>query len=403
MNRVVLALSAARLGDAVGNSILFVVIPLYLARLPAPWLPFAETIRAGLLISAFGIAAAAVQPFAGYFSDRADRRKPFVLGGLLLMAASTAGFLFARQEMDLLALRVSQGIGMAVTLPAAMAILAGGTQTSTRGGSMGVYAASRMLGLAIGPLLGGALLDSVGFSSAFYAATAMILLAAVLVYFWIHDTPSGMQAEPGGEPPEPVRFFDRSIFTPQALGSGLATFCLASSFSLLTPLEAEFNQRLDQGAFLFGVAFSAMVISRLLLQYPMGRWSDRIGRKPLIIGGLLLMAPATGLLGEVQATWQLIGLRIVQGIAASAIVAPAFALAADASRAGRQGRQMSLTTTGFAVGIATGPLVAGILAVPWFELPFIVMAVVVLVSAFAIYHYVPETVIRVEADADYSR
>ena len=37
VNRIVLALSVARLADAVGNSILFIIIPLYVTQLPAPW------------------------------------------------------------------------------------------------------------------------------------------------------------------------------------------------------------------------------------------------------------------------------------------------------------------------------------------------------------------------------
>lgn len=50
-NRVVVALSVARLADGMGNSILFIVIPLYVASLPAPWMPLPETLRAGILIS----------------------------------------------------------------------------------------------------------------------------------------------------------------------------------------------------------------------------------------------------------------------------------------------------------------------------------------------------------------
>jgi hypothetical protein len=46
-NRVVLALSAARMGDAIGNSILFILIPLYVTSLPAPLLPVSEPVRTG--------------------------------------------------------------------------------------------------------------------------------------------------------------------------------------------------------------------------------------------------------------------------------------------------------------------------------------------------------------------
>ena len=51
VNRVVLALSTARLADALGNSILFVVIPLYVAKLPSKVFSFPEPVLVGLLIA----------------------------------------------------------------------------------------------------------------------------------------------------------------------------------------------------------------------------------------------------------------------------------------------------------------------------------------------------------------
>jgi len=54
-NRTVLALSIARLGDAVGNSILFIIIPLYVAKIPDPRFPIPETVLVGLLISLYGL------------------------------------------------------------------------------------------------------------------------------------------------------------------------------------------------------------------------------------------------------------------------------------------------------------------------------------------------------------
>jgi MFS family permease len=116
------------------------------------------------------------------------------------------------------------------------------------------------------------------------------------------------------------------------------------------------------------------------------------GRKPLIIGGLILMAPATILLGLAATTLQLTGFRVFQGIASAAIAAPAFALAADLSRSGGEGRQLSIVTTGFGLGIALGPLIAGVLATFVFELPFIIGGALTIVGAWIVYRYVPETI-----------
>jgi MFS family permease len=389
-NRTVLALSMARLGDAVGNSILFIVIPLYVVKLPAPWFPIPETVLVGLLISFYGLTNSVLQPVMGAWIDRASQRKPFIQVGLVLMVIGTLAFLTAGRFTALLLIRGLQGIGVALTIPASLALMASATEKRTRGGAMGIYTSMRMVGLAIGPLIGGFLHDHVGFDAAFYTGASFILLGLILVHFWVHETPDEGRAKAAGA----FRVLDRELLTAGIIGVAIATFLMASSFSMMSALEAQFNQRLGQGAFGFGLAFSALMVSRLLAQVPLGWLSDRIGRKPLIVGGLILMAPATVLLGLAATTLQLTEFRVFQGVASAAIAAPAFALAADLSRSGGEGRQLSIVTTGFGLGIALGPLIAGVLAIASFELPFILVGAMTLVGAWIVLRYVPETVKR---------
>lgn len=390
VNRVVLALSAARLADALGNSILFIIIPLYVARLPAPWFPVPESVLVGILISLYGLMFSFAQPLMGALSDRMGRRKPFIQGGLLFMAAGTLAFVFARRFTDLLLIRALQGIGVAATIPASMALMAAATEKRTRGGSMGVYSTMRMLGFAIGPLVGGFLQVQFGFNAAFYAGAALVSLSTLLVQVWVDEAPPETSAEAAG----PFRLFDMDLLSTGIIALGIATFLMASAFSMMTTLENEFNARLQQTALGFSIAFSALTFSRLFVQVPLGRLSDRIGRKPLIIVGLILMGPTTALLGEVGTTLQLTGLRAFQGVASAAIAAPAFALAADLSMVGGEGRQMSVITMGFGLGIALGPLIAGVLAVFFFELPFYLGGVMSVIGAWIVHRYVPETVHR---------
>ena len=176
------------------------------------------------------------------------------------------------------------------------------------------------------------------------------------------------------------------------MSAAIATFIMASSFSMVTTLENEFNARLQINAFDFSIAFSVLIIGRLLFQIPLGRLSDFIGRKPIIILGMILMAPATALLGESGSFYHFILLRIFQGIAAAGVAAPAFAVAGDLASTGGEGRQMSIITMGFGLGLAIGPLLAGLLAVVFFELPFLTVGFLSLVGAWVVYHYMPETV-----------
>jgi MFS family permease len=389
INRTVLALSMARLGDAIGNSILFIVIPLYVAKLPAPFIPLPESVRVGILISLYGLVNSALQPLMGAISDHLGRRKPLIQIGLIIMGVGTLAFSLVGRFTDMLLLRALQGVGVALTIPASMALMANATQQRTRGGSMGIYSAMRMLGFAVGPLLGGYLFDNFGFNPAFYAGGAFILFGMLLVQVWVKDTP--VKADHKATRPA-FKVMDRSLLSAGIVGAAIASLVMASDFSMISALENQFNARLNQTAFGFGVAFSAMMVSRLIFQIPLGRWSDKIGRKPLIIGGLILMAPVTTFLGAITTTFQFIGLRFFQGIGSAAVAAPAFALGADLSKAGGEGRQMSLITMGFGLGIALGPLMAGVLAVYSFLLPFLVAGVLSLLGAWVVFHFVPETI-----------
>lgn len=390
INRQVLALSTARLGDAVGNSILFVIIPLYVARLPAPALALPVATRVGLALSLYGLVSALGQPLAGALADRLGRRKPLILAGLLVMALGTLAFTLVGSYSDLLWLRALQGLAVAFTIPTSLAIMSNATDRETRGGSMGVYTTMRMVGLASGPLLAGVLYDRVGFDAAFFAGAGFVLTGAVLVQLWVRDEPSDTRRARA----RPFRLFEPGLLTPGMLGLATATFTMAASFSMMGALENEFNARLDQTALAFGLAFSALMISRLVLQYPIGRWSDRVGRKPFLIVGLVLMAPATALLGFAATTDQLVLLRVAQGLASAGVAAPAFALAADLARRGGEGRQLAIVTTGFGLGLSFGPLLAGSLAAVSFTLPFILGGILSLIGALVVVRFVPESVRR---------
>jgi MFS family permease len=382
INRVVAALSVARLADAMGNSILVVIIPLYVAKIATPSLH--EAFLVGLLISVYGLVFTFLQPFTGSISDRLDRRKIFILSGLIVMAISTYCFSFATSYLHLVIIRTFQGLGVALTVPASLALLAEGTERSSRGGSMGFYTTLRMVGFAIGPLLGGYLQVHFGFETAFIVGAILLVVGALLVQIWVHDRP--VRTNPVGN----FKILDRRLLGNGLVYLGLAMFLMASAFSMMTALENEYNARLQQTAIGFGVAFSALTVSRLIFQLPFGRISDLIGRRPMIIAGLIVLAPATALLGYVTSTLELTGARAFQGLATAAIAAPAFALAGDISIEGGEGQQMSILAMGFGLGIAAGPIIAGALSVVQFELPFLIGAVMCLIGAWIVYRFVLE-------------
>ena len=392
VNRVIVALAFARLTDAIGNSMMAVVLPLYVANLPSPLFNLSTPLLVGLLISFYGIVNTVLQPVMGVLADRVGSRKRVIQIGLLLMSLGTLSFVLADQYSHLFLIRGLQGIGVAMTVPATLALMTSASVKGTRGSSMGVYSTARLVGFAAGPLLGGFLFDQFGFVTVFVVGAALVMLGLGLVTRWVNEAELPVRDLP--VVPGPFKVFDREIWSKEVMGLGMATIAMTVSYSMLAALENEFNAKLAQTAFGFGFAFSGLAVGRLLFQIPIGRLSDRIGRKPVIIGGLLAMAPATIFLGYATTTGMLAMGRFLQGVTSAAISSPAFALVGDLARSGGEARQMSVVSTGFFVGAAIGPLIAGGLVGYWFQLPFVVGAVLLILGAVLVYRVVPETISR---------
>jgi MFS family permease len=388
INRAILAISFARFADALGNSLMFVLMPLYIASLATPNLSWSDSILVSLAIALYGLVNTVLQPLSGVISDRVPLRKPFIIAGLFLMAVGTLALAFAKQYVSILLIRGLQGVGVALTVPASLALINSETVKETRGRAMGFYSTLRLLGFAIGPLVGGFLHGKYGFEISFYVGAGAIFTGTLLVQQWVKEEPRERNAAPRTK----HKWTDPRIWNPNIVSLGAAMFMMASAYSMMSALENEFNARLQQTALGFGIAFSALTFSRMLVQSPLGYVSDKIGRKPLIVTGLILMAPATALLGFVGTTLQLTGARALQGITSAAISAPTFALAGDLSTEEEEGRQMSIITTGFFLGITVGPLLAGFLSTYYFWLPFSLGGLMLLIGAGIVAWQVSENV-----------
>ncbi|SDT88296.1 Predicted arabinose efflux permease, MFS family [Pseudomonas pohangensis] len=129
---------------------------------------------------------------------------------------------------------------------------------------------------------------------------------------------------------------------------------------MVLPVLATYGQDLAGATpFLIGVAIGAYGLTQALLQIPFGTLSDRIGRMPVIIVGLLVFAAGAALAAEADSIWGVIAGRVLQG--AGAISAAVMALLSDLTR--EQHRTKAMAVIGmsiglsFAVAMVVGPLV----------------------------------------------
>ena len=135
---------------------------------------------------------------------------------------------------------------------------------------------------------------------------------------------------------------------------------------LLLPVLALYAGAMPGGTPLMaGFAVGAYGLAQALMQIPFGVWSDRLGRKPLIVTGLLLHIGGSALGYFAASAWALVAARTVQGL--GAVSGPVMALLADRTRAASRTRAMAFIGISigisFVVSLVGGPLLAGAIGV----------------------------------------
>jgi MFS family permease len=409
----VLTLALARMVDALANSFLVVVLPLYIGQvvaLPAfvgttvtvASVTFTVTpeLLIGVVLSLFGFLNSFGQPFTGSLSDRTGKRKAFLLFGLALVAVGSAGYIFLRDYTSILLMRALQGVGAAFTIPATVALVNEYSAADDRGGNFGLYNTFRLLGFGTGPLVAGVVVsqgpyrlagfDVSGFDAAFLVAVVGAVASFALVTALIRD-PERPETEAADDISIQMRNPDGPGLDP-VFALGIATIVMAFSLAVFAPLANTINERLGQGEFLYSIQFGAAVLANVVFQYPLGQFSDRYGRRPFLLGGFVLLLPATLAQGFVDSSLLMVALRFIQGIAIAAVFAPSLALAGDLAKEGQSGSTLSLLTMGFGLGIAFGTLFSGILVGFAFFVPFVVATVAGVGALYLVYTQVGETV-----------
>ncbi|MGM0447291.1 MAG: MFS transporter [Methanobacteriota archaeon] len=414
-DRRVIVLALARMVGAAGNSFLIVVLPLYITSdvvdiegllgtevgVGAAAVTLTEPLLIGIVLSLFGFLNSLSQPFTGRLSDRIGARRPFVLAGILLLGTASGLYTVATSYPALVALRAIQGLGAALIIPATVALVNEYAASDTdRGGNFGVYNTFRLIGFGFGPVLAGAVVEAGpydlsavglpvidGFDAAFVAACAGAYLSFTLVFLLVRD--ADVEAEAGDDVSIRIRGEDRLLDPVFTLG--LATVAMGACIALFATLQNQVNVRLDQPPVWFGAQFAAVTIANVIFQVPVGRASDRIGRRPFLVAGFVLLVPTTLLQGIVTEPALMMLVRLGQGVAVACVFAPSLALAGDLAREGESGTTLSVLTMGFGFGVALGPLASGWLYGFGFVVPFAVGAAAALLALVAVFTQVEET------------
>ncbi|CRM06211.1 MFS transporter [Pseudomonas sp. 58 R 12] len=164
-----------------------------------------------------------------------------------------------------------------------------------------------------------------------------------------------------------------------SLGTSIANVGLPS---LARAFDASFHA-VQWVVLAYLLAITAVIVSA-------GRLGDRLGRRRLLLAGLLLFAVACGLCGMAPALEWLIVARVLQGLGAAVMMAMALGMVGDTVTKQRTGRVMGLLGTMSAVGTAMGPSVGGVLLSVWgWRSIFLVGVPLGLMAVALAYRYLP--------------
>jgi MFS transporter, DHA1 family, solute carrier family 18 (vesicular amine transporter), member 1/2 len=178
-----------------------------------------------------------------------------------------------------------------------------------------------------------------------------------------------------------------SLKSSRAFAVSLVTFAAFTdilAYSIAVPVLPDLSRRLGASPTVIGFLFASFGLTLLTFSIPMGAASDRVGRKPPLVIGLLALAAASLLFAFGRGLLSLFLARLVQGAADAVTWVVGFALLADLYGPADRGRVMGLVMSGTGFGFMIGPSLGGWLyQVGGISLPFLAVAALAAVAAAA--------------------
>jgi len=339
-------LLAGQLIMFVGVAALFPIAPLYVRHRGGGSLAIALFVAGPL------IANTLVQVPAGRLTDRVGRR-PVLLGSRLVYGA-LAMLLFADVgPLWLLAvLRMLQGVCAGAYVPALLAAITDLSEPSNRGLRFSQMQAVEMVGLLLGPALGGA--AALWRDSAAFGISGAAVLLGVLPMSRVPETRRPRAERKRGEQ---FRWWrERGILVPS-----LGLLAIGTVFSMYDVVWPQYLAARGNDALVIGLSISLFAVPILALARSGGRLSDRADRRRLIPAAMLVTAACAAGYPFLHSLPVILGVGTVEAVAFVVLEPSLYAIIGDNAPEERRGQAMGVG--GFAQfgGSAFGAAVLGTL------------------------------------------
>lgn len=357
MPRDVLTMSAVAFCVALGFGVVAPAIPLFAKQFGV------SAAAAGAVVSAFALLRLVSGLGAGRLVDWLGERVGLALGiGVVAVSSLLAGL--SQSYDQLLVLRGIGGVGSAVFGVAAVSQVLRVAGKRMRGQAMSVYRSGFLLGGIVGPAFGGAVL-AISLRAPFFLYAGTLTLAGVVALVFLRDRPSSSYDEEASEPateeppaPEPTlasvlrtREYQAALTTNLAVG--LAVFGMRSTVVPLLIVHG-----LGYPAWWAGIAFLVSALVQTVLMLPIGRWTDSVGRRPMLLLGAAVSAAGLVLLGYGGSLWLVMVAMCVFGAGSAFLGTVPGALVGDVAGR-RSGTVVAVFNMASDLGAVIGPVLAG--------------------------------------------
>lgn len=337
----------------------------------SPVLPlFASALGAGPGVSGIIVAVSTTtglvtSPLIGTLSDLYGRRR-LLLAGTAIFAFIPFLYLLIETPGQLLIIRLVHGFGTAIYGPVLAALVADMFK-QRRAEYMGWYRAVRTASYLLGPLLGGVVLFFADFRLAWVSVGALGLLALLPALALPRDTQAAVKAQR-----QPIswallsRHLSQAFRNPVLLALGIVEAALYLGLRANKAFLPLYAVKVGMNPAQIGAIFSVQVAATMLAQPAGGYLSDRMGRRPAILIGLVLVAGGLPLMVMTDNMLILALLSIVLGLGEASVMPSMLTLGTELSGKGNYGSTLGMLDAMDNVGKALGPIVAGLL-LGWFS------------------------------------
>jgi DHA1 family multidrug resistance protein-like MFS transporter len=392
---------AAELAAIAGFAVVFPFLPYYVQELGITELHQVE-LWSGILLASQAVTMAIFAPIWGSLADRYGRKlmvERAMFGAAIILAAMG----FAQNVWQLLALRTLQGV-VTGTVPAATTLVASSTPREKAGYALGLLQMAVWTGASVGPLLGGLVADTWGYRAAFWVTGSLLFVAGVTVHLFVKEefTP------PTRDKSDPQSGFWKGLRRVVANRSLVSLFSIRVVVRLaartLSPVLPLFIQSLvpasTRVASLAGLISGATAASSAVGAVTLGRASDRLGYRRVLLTCAILAALLYIPQFFVTVPWQLLVLQCAVGLVMSGVLASVSALLARTTPEGRHGVVFGVDTSAVAMANAVGPMLgASAAALLGLRAPFLIAAAGFGIAALLASRLLPKTTTKASPPA----